>query len=186
MTPLRLVGVEDGSFEPFKQGAWAYICAVRMVGSKVDEISIGKVTVDGDDATNVLLGMLRSFECDAVLLGGVSFAGFNVVDARRLNEELHFPVIIFSAVRPNSDLVLAALKAHFGDWERRWSPIKDLGEVYEVETKEGQPRVYFEVVGASPEWATDVLRGSVGLSRAPECVRVARVVARGLGLCSGP
>ena len=184
--PLRLVGVEDGSFEPFKQGAWAYLCAVRMVGPKVDEIRIGKVAVDGAEATNVLLGMLRGLDSDVVLLGGVSFAGFNVVDVRRLNEELHIPVVIYSGVQPDSYSVLAALKAHFGDWERRWSPIKGLGEVCEVETKEGQPRVYFEVVGASPEWATDVLRGSVGLSRAAECVRVAGVVARGLGLCSGP
>ncbi len=186
MTPLRLVGVEDGSFEPFTTGAWAYLCAVRMLDLVVDEVRIGKAAVDGVEVTDTLLGMLHDLECEAVILGGVTFAGFNVVDAQKLSGALGVPVVIFSAVRPDSDSVLAALKAHFGDWEERWSPIERLGGVQEVETREGHPPVFFEVVGASPEWAADVLRGAVGLSRAPECVRVAGIVARGLGRCTGP
>ncbi len=186
MSALRLVGVEGGSFEPFAAGAWSYICAVRMEDFNINEVRIGKVLVDGSDCTDVLLGMLRGLNCDVVVLGGVTFAGFNVVDVRRLATMLRVPVIIYSATRPDSTSVLTALRAHFDDWEDRWSVIEKLGEVHEMVPKAGLSPVFFEVIGATSAWAAKVLRGAISLSKAPECVRVAGIIAKGLGWCTGP
>ena len=180
MSPLSLVGVEDGGFEAFKPNQTTLLCAALMVGDRIESLRLGRVTVDGRDATDVLSGMLVNIRCDAVILGGVSFAGFNTVDPHRLHDELGVPMIVYSGERPDSPSVLAALKAHFPDWVERWAPIARLGDVYSVVTKAGHPPVFFEVVGESRDWAEGVLRSCASLTRAPEPVRVAGIVARGL------
>ena len=180
MSLLSLVGVEDGSFEAFKPGQSTLLCAVLMIGDRVETLRLGRITVDGRDAMDVLLSMLVNTRCDAVILGGVSFAGFNVVDPHRLSDELGVPVIVYSGDRPDSASVLNALKTHFSDWEDRWTPLARLGDVYSVTTKTGSPPVFFEVVKESKAWAESVLRSSSSLTRIPEPVRVAGIVARGL------
>ncbi|MGD0803838.1 MAG: DUF99 family protein [Candidatus Bathyarchaeia archaeon] len=180
MSSLDLVGVEDGGFKAFQPGQSTFLCAVSMVGNSIESIELSRITVDGRDATEVLLGMLDTIRCDAVILGGVSFAGFNIMDPMRLYKELGVPVIIYSGERPDSASVLAALKVHFADWEVRWASIARLGDIYSLITKVGYKPVFFEVVGESRDWCEKVLRSSASLTRAPEPIRVARILARGL------
>ena len=180
MSPLVLVGVEDGSFEAFKPGRSTLLCTVCVVGDRVEWVRLGSVAVDGREATEVLLRLLRGTKFDALILGGVSFAGFDVVDPNELHEALGVPVIVYSPERPDSASTLAALRANFPDWEERWAPIERLGEVYSVVTKAGSPPVFFEVAGCTKEYAEGVLRESASLTRAPEPVRVAGLIARGL------
>jgi endonuclease V-like protein UPF0215 family len=180
LNPLGLVGVEDGGFRAFQPGQSTLICAVLMRGDRVESVRLGRVAVDGRDATDVLLRMLVDIRCDAVILGGVSFAGFNIMDANILREGLGVPVIVYSREKPDSTSVLAALRAHFADWEERWASIARLGDVYSLVTRVGYPPVFFEVVGESRDWCEEVLISSASLTRAPEPVRVASIVARGL------
>jgi uncharacterized protein len=180
LSRLALVGVEDGSFEAFKPGVSTLICAVCLVGERVEWVRLSRVTVDGREATGTLLSMLRSTVFDALILGGVSFAGFNVVDPYRIRDELGFPVIVYSGEDPDSRSTLAALKSNFPDWVERWAPIERLGDVYSAVTKGGAPPVFFEAVGCTREWAEEVLKASVSLTRAPEPVRMAGIIARGL------
>jgi hypothetical protein len=180
LSTLRLAGVEDGSFEAFKPGRSTLLCAACVVGNRVEGVRLGRVAVDGRDATGVLLGMLGGAELDALILWGASFAGFNVIDAHRVHDELGVPVIVYSGDEPDSRSTLVALKAHFPDWAERWAPIERLGDVYSVVSKEGEPPVFYEKVGCTREYAEGVLRASVSLTRTPEPVRVARIIARGL------
>jgi endonuclease V-like protein UPF0215 family len=179
---LRIVGVEDGSFEAFQRKRLQHtlLCAVKMLGASIQEVLLRKIEVDGRDATEKLLEMLGVTGCDVIILGGVSFAGFNVIDAVRVHEVIRVPVIVFSGEKPDSESVREALRTHFVDWDERWAPIAVLGEVYSAVTMKSEPPVYFEVVGASPEWAETVLRHSAKLCRVPEPVRVAGMIARGL------
>lgn len=180
MSTQRLVGVEDGSFDAFLPGQTTLLCAVCMAGDRVEWVMLGRVRVDGREATGVLLGMLRGERFDALILGGVSFAGFDVVDPQVLHEELGVPVIVYSSELPDSTSTLSALKAHFSDWAERWAPIERVGSVYNTITKDGEPPVFFEVTGCTREEAEGILRTSVSLTRTPEPVRVARIIARGL------
>ena len=174
------MGVEDGGFRAFQPGQSTVICAALMCGNLVESVRLGKVTVDGRNVTDVLLGMLADIRCDAVILGGVSFAGFNIMDVNRLHKELGVPVIVYSGEKPDSASVLAALRAHFADWEDRWASVAQLGDVYSLVTRVGYSPVFFEIVGESREWCEVVLRSSASLTRAPEPVRVAKIIARGL------
>jgi endonuclease V-like protein UPF0215 family len=76
--------------------------------------------------------------------------------------------------------MLRALKIHFHDWRRRWDIIKNLEEVYERIVRKGEPSVFFEIVGESPDWAEAVLQSLALICRIPEPVRVARLIARGV------
>jgi len=180
LSPLRVVGVEDGGFEAFKPGGRAFLCAARLTGDRVDWVKLDKIKVDGRDATETLLKMLEGAEFDAVILGGVSFAGFNIIDTHVIQGAFSVPVIVYTGDEPDTEATLAALKAHFSDWEERWSPVARLGNVYNTTMKKGAPPVYFEVAGCSREWAAETLRATATLTRMPEPVRVAGLIARGL------
>ena len=180
MSIQRLVGVEDGSFDAFLPGQTTLLCAVCMAGDRVEWVRLGRVKVDGREVTSVLLSMLRGERFDALILGGISFAGFDVVDPQVLHREFGAPVVVYSPELPNSSSMLAALKVNFPDWEERWAPINKIGDVYSTVTKAGEPPVFFEVTGCTREEAEGILLTSVSLTRTPEPVRVAGIIARGL------
>ena len=175
---LRLVGVEDGWFEPYKAGESTLICAVVMSGGSVESIGTRCIEVDGTDATGKLLELLGGITCDAVILGGISFGGFNVVDAEAVRVATGVPVIVFIPEAPDSEAMLAALCKHFPDWQERWRRVEALGEIFSEQVGDGRP-IFFEVLGASRDEAARILRAS-SLGRIPEPVRVAKLVARGL------
>jgi endonuclease V-like protein UPF0215 family len=179
---LRLFGVEDGSFEafPVDEKGHCFLCGVEMEASHIVDIRLAKIQVDGLDATEKLLTILESFGGDAIILGGITFAGFNIVDPVKVHLETGSPVIVYSGEEPDNEGVLNALKAHFQDWRERWAIIENAGPIHTTQPFPGEPPVYFEVVGNTKEWGEEVLRASALVSRIPEPVRVAGIVARGL------
>ena len=181
-----LVGVEDGSFEAFprKPGSSTVLCCVEMTGDKIQDVRLTTIEIDGLDATEKVLKMLEGGSADAILLGGITFAGFNIIDPNVVYRETGVPVIIYSSEEPESGAMLHALKAHFEDWRTRWSIIEGLGNVYKTVTRPGEPPVYFEAVGGSPSWAEEVLKSSAVVCRIPEPVRVAGLIARGISRSS--
>ena len=56
-----------------------------------------------------------SMAFDAVMLAGVSFAGFNLVDPTLVFEEFSKPVIVISRTKPDNIAVKNALLQHFED-----------------------------------------------------------------------
>ena len=91
-TPV--VGVEDGSFQKSITPK-ALLAAVLFKGLKIESVRVTKITVDGLDATQKLVKNLRAWTFRAVILGGVSFAGFNVIDPMIVYEEFGKPVIVY-------------------------------------------------------------------------------------------
>jgi endonuclease V-like protein UPF0215 family len=180
---FRVVGVEDGGFSRKLQGRGiqkALFVCVLLRGKWINDFQADMITVDGLDATEKLTSMLRRLSFDAVMLAGVSFAGFNLVDPTIVFEEFRKPVIVISRTKPNNIAVKNALRRHFEDWRIRWSVFEKLGSVYEVISMSAEPPVYVEVVGAELDWASMLIRAASVCCRVPEPVRVARLVARGL------
>lgn len=179
---LRLFGVEDGSFEAFprKKGSLCFLCGVEMESSRIVSVKLERIQVDGLDATEKLVGMLVGFQGDAIILGGITFAGFNVVDPWEVYRETGCPVIVYSGVRPDNEKMYRALRKHFPDWQKRWKIIQSLGPIIATETFPGEPTIYFEAIGCTEGYAENVLRSATLISRIPEPVRVAGIIARGL------
>lgn len=160
------------------------MCGVEIESSLIRRIRLKRIQVDGLDATDKLLSMLEGIEVDAVILGGITFAGFNIVDPRVILEERGFPVIVYSGTKPDNEAMLMALRKNFEDWRERWEIVQSLGQVYTASTYREEPPVYFEVIGGSRGMAEDVLRRFAMVSRIPEPVRVAGLIARGLSPAS--
>ena len=176
---MRIVGVEDGSFQ---KGITrnALLVAVSLTGSKIERVKACKITVDGLDATQGLCGLLIDWKFDAILLAGVSFAGFNVIDPEELFENFSKPVIVISRTRPRNRAVKSALQKHFEDWQVRWKIFEKLGRVHKIVVSPWKSPVYMETVRGNVGWASNLVRALVVYSRVPEPLRVARLIARGL------
>lgn len=177
-----MLGVEDGRFKAFprSKGATTVLCCLEMINDRIYSVRLESIEVDGLDATDKILKMLEGLTVEAVILGGITFAGFNIIDPSTIFDETGLPVIVYSGVEPDNGAMLLALRRHFDDWEMRWRVIEGLGGVYETVTRRGEPPVYFEVVGGSAIFAEEVLRSSALLCRIPEPVRVAGIIARGV------
>jgi len=141
---------------------------------------MGEIEVDGLDAQRLLISLLSTLSYDLVMLSGVSFGGFNLVDLKSLTRRIRKPVIAVIRERPDNRAVRDALRKHFGDWRQRWSAVKDAGRLYSCKPLSDEPRLYYEVRGCSPASAKRIILSSSTVSRLPEPVRVAGLLARGL------
>ncbi|MEM2099468.1 MAG: DUF99 family protein [Candidatus Bathyarchaeia archaeon] len=176
---IPVVGVEDGRF---KKGITrkAKLVAVLLLGTKIEDARATNITVDGMDATEGLLKMIKGWSFGAVLLSGVSFAGFNIIDPTVIHESYGKPVVVVSRTKPDNAAVKRALIRHFKDWKMRWSIFEKLGKVYEIKVVEDAEPVYIEVIGETFAWACTLMRAFSFCGRMPEPLRVARLIARGI------
>jgi len=176
---MLTVGVEDGSFQKGITRK-ALLVAVLLRGVEVENAKIKEITVDGLDATKKLAEMLSDWEFAAILLAGVSFAGFNVIDPTKIHEKFEKPVVIISRTKPNNKAVKQALQRHFEDWEIRWRIFEKLGSAHRILVLAGEPPLYVETVGVEVKWACNLIRALSVCGRIPESIRIARLIARGL------
>jgi endonuclease V-like protein UPF0215 family len=178
--------VDDGAFQ-IRRGAVgsAVVVAVLFHGCQISATRIGRIQVDGTDANSVLIALLKTLAYDVVMLSGISFGGFNLVDIKRLSGETGKPVIGVIGRRPNNTAVRHALRGHFEDWKRRWQTVRNAGSLYSCRPLVKEPKVYFEVKGCSPSFARKLIASSSMISRLPEPIRVAGLLARGLAPLAG-
>jgi hypothetical protein len=176
---LPIVGVEDGSFQ---KGITQRVplAVILFRGLEIENINITKIAVDGLDATEKLVEILNGWEFAAVILAGVSFAGFNIIDPTVIHEKFEKPVIIVTRTKPNNKAVHRALQRHFKEWRMRWKVFEKLGSFHKVVVLADEPPIYVETIGVNVEWARKLIRTLAVCGRVPEPIRVARLIARGL------
>lgn len=176
---IPVVGVDDGSFQKGISRK-AKLVAVLSVGNAIESVKIVSVIVDGMDATETLINAIDGWNFEAVLLAGVSFAGFNVIDPTVLHERYQKPIVVISRNKPNNKAVKLALQKHFEDWKIRWKIFRKLGKIYEVKVLRNAKPVYVELLGENNKWAYDLVRSLSFRGRMPEPLHVAKLIARGV------
>ncbi len=182
---LLTLGVEDGGF--LKSQARRFASKTLLVGVlfhdlRVNDLRIERIVVDGTDATENLLKMLESFESQPspLLLGGISYGGFNFIDPFSVQKETGLSSIILTTERPDNQAVKAALQGHFRDWEMRWKIYARLNHFREVRTNPNENPIFMETVGISGRKAASIVKDLTVLGRMPEPLRVARILAHQL------
>jgi hypothetical protein len=160
----------------------ASLIAVWFDLLRLDRIRIGVVQVDQLDSTDVIIRLLKRTRTDVIFLSGASFAGFNIVDSKRLHDTIHIPIIIISREEPDNVSVKRALKKHFTDWKTRWELIRRLGKIHAFAPKPSERPLHFESVGIPAAKARRIIQAYCVTSRVPEPIRVAGITARGLAL----
>ena len=110
----------------------------------------------------------------------MTFGGFNLIDPRKIQQRYRIPTIVIVGSRPDNRAVKRALVKHFPDWKERWDIIRSLGPLRRVRTVKEEPPIFYESFGCNTVEARTILASNAWVSRVPEPIRVAGMVARGL------
>jgi endonuclease V-like protein UPF0215 family len=176
---MRVVGIEDGSFQKGVTKK-ALLAAVLLNGLEIEDVKFAYIAVDGLDATEKVVKTLSKWKFEAVILAGVSFAGFNIIDPTALFNKFGKPIIVVSRTKPDNKAVKLALIRHFKDWQIRWEVFKKLAPIIRISVSAEEPPLYIEMIGAETNWTENLIKALAACGRVPEPLRVARLIARGL------
>jgi endonuclease V-like protein UPF0215 family len=180
---IRVLGVDDGVFVPHSKGFAPIVGVVFRGGYWLDGVMSTKVEVDGFDATDKIASMILESphyrQLRVTMLNGVTFAGFNVVDIKKLNAKTKLPVIAVTRDRPDFRDIRKALR-NLPAPQRRWKAILNAGEILEVNTRSKDEKVYTEIYGILEDDARRILRLTSTRSSMPEALRVAHLIASGI------
>ncbi|HVH15361.1 MAG TPA: DUF99 family protein [Candidatus Angelobacter sp.] len=182
-TTTSCVGIDDGPFLSRRLGgSTAPLVAAQLNGPHLVKAKIARIVVDGLDATLVAARLLGSLQLrdSPILLAGATFAGFNIINPRVLQRRFRTPIIVVIGSRPNNRAVKHALTRHFPDWRRRWRILSSLGPLGQVRTFRNEGPIFYEAFGCEDNEARRILTEWSYVSRIPEPLRVAGLVARGL------
>jgi endonuclease V-like protein UPF0215 family len=181
---IRILGIDDGVFTPHTRGLVDVIGVVFRGGYWLNGVMRTQVEIDGMDATERIASMIVASphydQLRIVMLNGVTMAGFNVVDIEKLHEDVKLPVIAVTRDKPNFNDIRKALK-NLPQSEKRWEAIEKAGKIMRVCTRTGEEPVFAHVAGISEEDAKRILKSTSTRSNIPEALRVAHLVASGLG-----
>ena len=179
---IRVLGVDDGAFTPHVKGQVQVIGVVFRGGYWLDGVMHTKIAVDGFDATQKITSMITSSphfkQLRVIMLNGITFAGFNIVDIKTLNAKTKIPVIAVTRGKPNLTAIHKALK-NLPKSQERWNTVLSTGEISEVPTRSGKKKIYMQVAGISQDDAQKILWLTSTRSNIPEALRVAHLVASG-------
>jgi len=182
---IRVLGIDDGKFVPHSKSQALIVGVVFRAGHWLEGVMSTHITVDGMDATENICKMITHSphykHLRVVMLNGITFGGFNVVDIKVLQTKTGLPIIGVTSKKPNLTDVRAALR-HLPNSEDRWSAVLNAGELFSVATRGGTQKIYVETVGISKPIAEKVLQLTSTRSKIPEPLRVAHLVASGISL----
>jgi endonuclease V-like protein UPF0215 family len=180
---IRVLGVDDGVFTPHVESIVPVVGVVFRGGYWLDGVMHTEILVDGFDATERISNMITSSphyeQLRVIMLNGITFAGFNVVDIKALNAMTGLPVIAVTREKPDLPLIRKALE-HLPRSEERWKAVLNAGEISEVSTRKEDEKIYLHAAGVSLVDAEKIVRLTSTRSNIPEALRVAHLIASGI------
>jgi len=180
---IRVLGVDDGVFSPHVKGFVPVVGVVFRGGYWLDGVMHTEVEVDGVDSTEKIASMIMISphykQLRVIMLDGITFAGFNVVNIKELNTKTRLPVIAVTREKPNFTEIREALN-NLPENEERWKIIQNTGKMLEVSTRSENEKVYMQLSGILEEDARKILQLTSTRSSVPEALRVAHLIASGI------
>ena len=178
----RIIGFDDGPFEPHSKGEKVPVLGVVMrAGSYVEAILKGEIHVDEMDGTAVLKRMLLGSryldQLRGILLDGISLGGFNVIDIFHLSRATGLPVVSVTRDEPDMKSIFSALLAHFEDGEERVR-IVDQGELvkFNLLSDRRDMTLWGKFAGTDYQGALDILNLTTVRGAMPEPLRLAHLI----------
>jgi endonuclease V-like protein UPF0215 family len=173
----NVVGFDDAPFDPSRADPVKVVGAV-YAGHRLDGVLVGQVQRDGLDATDGLRELVAGSRfrqhIRLLMLQGIAFGGFNVVDAVGLGEGLGIPVLVVARSRPDMEAVRQALLQHVSHGARKWKLIERLGPM------EPTGKVFVQRVGLTRATAARTVEYFTLHGHMPEPLRVAHLIAGAL------
>lgn len=173
---LRAIGFDDEPFDCARGGDVA-VAGVVCAGTRFEGLVWGRVRRDGWNATAELVRLLAGGkflpQLHLVLVDGIAFAGFNVVDLPALARALRRPCVAVMRRPPDLAAVERALR-NLPRPERRLDVLRRAGPVHRLGA------FVFQVAGADPEPTARALARLTDRGAVPEPLRLAHLVAGGV------
>ncbi len=180
---IRVLGIDDGVFTPHVESWVPIIGVVFRGGYWLDGVMHTEILVDEFDATDKISKMITASphlkQLRMIMLNGITFAGFNVVNLQELNKATRLPVIAVTREKPDLQSIHEALN-HLPRSEERWKAVLNAGEVVQVSTRKASEKIYLHAVGVSLAEAEKVVRLTSTRSNIPEPLRAAHIIASGI------
>lgn len=173
----NVVGFDDGPFDRARRGARVLVVGAVCARTRLDGVLSGRITKDGRNATAAVAALVRGSQFDrhirAVLLNGIAFGGFNVVDIHALAAALARPVLVVARRPPRMALIRSALSRVSGG-AAKWRLIEQAGPMEPVRG------VLVQRAGLSLAEARDLLDATTLHGNLPEPLRLAHLIAGGI------
>lgn len=177
---IRILGIDDSALLNEK---------VMIVGTVfrgadwMDGVLRSDITKDGVDATDIIINMIIKSkhygQIRVVMLDGITYAGFNVVDINEIYGQTGIPVIVVMRSMPDFEKIKAALK-YFPDGDERWIIIQKAGKIDEIAGGKEKSSIYVQKAGINLEIVLKIIRLTSIRSNIPEPLRVAHLIATGI------
>lgn len=182
---LRILGIDDGPFNKFRDKECLVVATVFRGGSFMDGLLSVKVRIDGKEATDKLIDLIKKTkhleQLQCIMINGIALAGFNVIDIQKLSKEAGLPVIVIIKKRPNFKKIKTALKStDKKTWKERMELMKKAGEIHSIKIK--NKIIYFQIAGIKEKYAGEIIKISATHSAVPEPLRIAHLIASGIVL----
>jgi endonuclease V-like protein UPF0215 family len=176
---LRVAGFDDAPFRRVR-GATVPLCGVICAGTRFEGMLWGHTRRDGWKSTDAIAAMLLGSkflpQLHLVLLDGIAFGGFNIVDLPALSERVGLPCAAIMRRPPDLPSVHAALQC-LSNPPRRLALLARAGDIHH------RPPFTFQVAGAPPELIEQALPLLTDQGHVPEALRLAHLV--GSAVCLG-
>ncbi len=173
----HVIGIDDAPFEPGHRGDVQILGCVFDDGH-LDGVVNSRVRRDGVNSTARIAEMVQvsryARHLQLVLLQGIAFAGFNVVDIHRLNRLLELPVVVVMRRQPDRAAIRNALLHRVAGGRRKWDLIEKAGEIEPV------GKIFVQRAGISRAQTQQVITELTRRGHLPEPLRTAHLIAGGL------
>lgn len=173
---IRLLGFDDTSFDKFQDKEVTVIGTFFRGGNWLDGVLSTRVEVDGDDATVKLINLIKKSKFQsqirAILLDGIAFGGFNIINIQALHKHTQIPVIVIIRRLPDFKKIKSTLKKI--NMEKKIQLIDKAGQPEKIN------QIYIQYHGLTLEQAKEIIKLSSTRSHIPEPIRVAHLIGQGI------
>lgn len=174
---VRILGIDDTAFS--LEDEEATLAGVVYRGTEfIEDIKFTNVDVDGYNATKKVLNLFRKCnnnqQIKAVIIDGISLAGFNIVDIYEISEQIDKPVISVTSNRPDPERFRKIMEKT-GNRDQRFENF-ETHTTLELEVGE----VFVQFAGTDIEEVKQIIELSIIHGLMPEPIRVAHMIGQGL------
>lgn len=169
---IRAIGFDDAPFVRHAGGN-VPIAGVVCAGTRFEGMVWGEVEQDGWNASDRICELLLPGkflpQLHLVLIDGLGFGGFNLVDLPLLAHRLQRPCVAVMRRYPNLAKIESALQ-NLPNPEHRLELIRRAGSIYSY------PPFFFQVCGEKPDAIAAALPRLTDCGKVPEALRLAHSI----------
>ena len=183
---IRVLGIDDAPFDR-KDNEVLLVAPFFRGGRLMDGLLSTKVERDGEDATVKTIEMINKSkfrsQLQAILLDGIAFGGFNVVNIQAIEQHTRIPVITIIRKYPDFEAIKATLQKL--GMEQKYQLMELAGRPQSVEVN--KTKIWFQHIGCTKETAEEIIKLTTIHGNTPEPLRIAHIIGQGIvdGECRG-